>query len=161
MIKIKLFFVLTLLVLAASCSKTSTNPIQSPSKEDLKDYGKPIIPPVADDGSVEYEGNAQLVITTLDGITLTKPESIKVYVDIFDDNTAIVHSPNTFEFKDIKMDNKINEYITENDDGIYTLKMKLESKNSSYITDFTFIILSKRENYKFYITADKLNKIIK
>ncbi|MEI0558184.1 hypothetical protein [Brachyspira intermedia] len=109
------------------------------------------------DGIVEYGGKAQLSTKGLDGVPLTGPEDIQIYVDIYqEEKIASVHIRNIFHFDNIQLDNAKHTYYTIDDRGDYTLTMKVEDDS---ITDFNIIILFKGENYRYYITAEKLEKI--
>lgn len=57
-----------------------------------------------------------------------------------------------------KLDNNKNTYYSSDDKGNYTLTMRF-GKDS--ITDFQVIIYFNGDNYKYYVTADKLDKIIR
>ncbi|AEM20665.1 hypothetical protein Bint_0029 [Brachyspira intermedia PWS/A] len=119
---------------------------------------KPNEPPIGIlDGIVEYGGKAQLTTKGLDGVPLTGPEDIQIYVDIYqEEKIASVHIRNIFHFDNIQLDNEKHTYYTIDDRGDYTLTMKVGDDS---ITDFNIIILFKGENYRYYITAEKLEKI--
>lgn len=111
------------------------------------------------DGIVEYGGKVQLNIKLLDGIHAVGPEDIQVYVDIYEeDKIASVHARGLFNFDNIKLDNNKNTYYSSDYKGNYTLTMRF-GKDS--ITDFQVIIHFNGDNYKYYVTADKLDKIIR
>ena len=111
------------------------------------------------DGIVEYGGKGQLNIKLLDGIHAVGPEDIQVYVDIYEeDKIASVHARGLFNFDNIKLDNNKNTYYSSDYKGNYTLTMRF-GKDS--ITDFQIIIHFNGDNYKYYVTADKLDKIIR
>ena len=111
------------------------------------------------DGIVEYGGKGQLNIKLLDGIHAVGPEDIQVYVDIYEeDKIASVHARGLFNFDNIKLDNNKNTYYSSDYKGNYTLTMRF-GKDS--ITDFQVIIHFNGDNYKYYVTADKLDKIIR
>ncbi|MEI0562291.1 hypothetical protein R4L22_11990 [Brachyspira pilosicoli] len=111
------------------------------------------------DGIVEYGGKGQLNIKLLDGIHAVGPEDIQVYVDIYEeDKIASVHARGLFNFDNIKLDNNKNTYYSSDYKGNYTLTMRF-GKDS--ITDFQVIIHFNGDNYKYYVTADKLEKIRK
>ena len=110
-------------------------------------------------GIVEYGGKGQLNIKLLDGIHAVGPEDIQVYVDIYEeDKIASVHARGLFNFDNIKLDNNKNTYYSSDYKGNYTLTMRF-GKDS--ITDFQVIIHFNGDNYKYYVTADKLDKIIR
>ena len=110
-------------------------------------------------GIVEYGGKGQLNIKLLDGIHAVGPEDIQVYVDIYEeDKIASVHARGLFNFDNIKLDNNKNTYYSSDYKGNYTLRMRF-GKDS--ITDFQVIIYFNGDNYKYYVTADKLDKIIR
>ena len=112
------------------------------------------------DGIAEYKGNAQLTTKGLDGRPLTGPEDInEIYVDIYEEEKiASVHIRNIFHFDDIKLDNSKHTYYSTDEKGDYTLTMTV---GNGFITDFQVTIYFKGDNYKSYITAEKLEKIIR
>lgn len=111
------------------------------------------------DGIAEYGGKAQLSIKGLDGIPLEGPEDIQIYVDIYqEEKIASVHIRNIFNFDNIQLDNAEHTYYTIDDRGDYTLTMKVGDDS---IKDFKIIILFKGENYRYYVTAEELEKIRK
>lgn len=63
-----------------------------------------------------------------------------------------------FEFKNVLTDNTEHTYDLEDNEGSYQLTMTV---TKDYINNFKFIIRSKIENYKYYITADKLTRVQK
>lgn len=169
--KIKILLTVILILFAVSCAKNNpSNPIQNNNKSNsiigynngenwkINNYGDKVSIDSLD-GIVEYGGKGQLNIKWLDGIHAEGPEDIQVYVDIYEeDKIARVHAGGLFNFDNIKLDNNKNTYYSSDDKGNYTLTMRF-GKDS--ITDFQVIIYFNGDNYKYYVTADKLDKIIR
>lgn len=184
--KAKIFLIIMIILFAVSCANNNpANPVQNNNETkntennansgntsgnsgntssnnnggtEINNHGdKPTIEAL--DGIAEYGGKAQLSIKGLDGIPLEGPEDIQVYVDIYEeDKIASVHARGLFNFDNIKLDNNKNTYYSSDYKGNYTLTMKF-GKDS--ITDFQVIIHFNGDNYKYYVTADKLDKIIR
>lgn len=146
--KIKILLTVILILFAVSCAKNNpSNPIQNNNKSNsiigynngengkINNYGDKVSIDSLD-GIVEYGGKGQLNIKWLDGI----------------------HAEGLFNFDNIKLDNNKNTYYSSDDKGNYTLTMRF-GKDS--ITDFQVIIYFNGDNYKYYVTADKLDKIIR
>lgn len=108
-------------------------------------------------GIVEYGGKGQLNIKLLDGIHAVGPEDIQVYVDIYEeDKIASVQARGLFNFDNIKLDNNKNTYYSSDYKGYYTLTMTVRDDS---ITDFQIIIYFKGDNYRYYVTSAKLEKL--
>ncbi|MEI0529601.1 hypothetical protein R4J00_13280 [Brachyspira intermedia] len=106
----------------------------------------------------EYKGKAQLTTKGLDGRPLTDPEDIgNIYVDIYEkEKAALVQVNGIFSFKDIKLDNAKHTYYSSNEKGDYILTMTVRDDS---ITDFQIIIYFKGDNYRYYVTSAKLEKL--
>ncbi|MDA0080800.1 hypothetical protein [Brachyspira hyodysenteriae] len=169
--KTKILLIAMVILFAISCAKNNpSNPIQNNNKRNsLIGYNNGKIDNYGDkvsidqlDGILEYGGKAFLTTKSLDGIDLPDPEGpeqINIYVDIYEqEKIAIVHIRDLFNFDDIKLDNNKNTYYSSDDKGNYTLTMKF-GKDS--ITDFQLTVLFKGDNYKSYVTAEKLERIIR
>ena len=184
--KAKIFLIIMIILFAVSCANNNpANPVQNNNETkntennansgntsgnsgntssnnnggtEINNHGdKPTIEAL--DGIVEYGGKGQLNIKLLDGIHAVGPEDIQVYVDIYEeDKIASVHARGLFNFDNIKLDNNKNTYYSSDYKGNYTLTMRF-GKDS--ITDFQVIIHFNGDNYKYYVTADKLDKIIR
>ena len=184
--KTKIFLIIMIILFAVSCANNNpANPVQNNNETkntennansgntsgnsgntssnnnegtEINNHGdKPTIEAL--DGIVEYGGKGQLNIKLLDGIHAVGPEDIQVYVDIYEeDKIASVHARGLFNFDNIKLDNNKNTYYSSDYKGNYTLTMRF-GKDS--ITDFQVIIHFNGDNYKYYVTADKLDKIIR
>ena len=184
--KAKIFLIIMIILFAVSCANNNpANPVQNNNETkntennansgntsgnsgntssnnnggtEINNHGdKPTIEAL--DGIVEYGGKAQLSIKGLDGIPLEGPEDIQIYVDIYqEEKIASVHIRNIFNFDNIQLDNAEHTYYTIDDRGDYTLTMKVGDDS---IKDFKIIILFKGENYRYYVTAEKLEKIRK
>lgn len=183
--KAKIFLIIMIILFAVSCANNNpANPVQNNNETkntennansgntsgnsgntssnnggtEINNHGdKPTIEAL--DGIAEYGGKAQLSIKGLDGIPLECPEDIQIYVDIYqEDKIASVHARGLFNFDNIKLDNNKNTYYSSDYKGNYTLTMRF-GKDS--ITDFQVIIHFNGDNYKYYVTADKLDKIIR
>lgn len=184
--KAKIFLIIMIILFAVSCANNNpANPVQNNNETkntennansgntsgnsgntssnnnggtEINNYGDKISIDSLD-GIVEYGGKGQLNIKLLDGIHAVGPEDIQVYVDIYEeDKIASVHARGLFNFDNIKLDNNKNTYYSSDYKGNYTLTMKF-GKDS--ITDFQVIIHFNGDNYKYYVTADKLDKIIR
>ncbi|MDA0080799.1 hypothetical protein [Brachyspira hyodysenteriae] len=166
--KIKILLIAMVILFAVSCAKNNpSNPIQNNNKSDsLIGYNNGKIDNYGDkvsieslDGISEYGGKAQLNIKWLDGVHAEGPEDIQIYVDIYEaEKVASVHIRDIFSFDDIKLDNAQHTYHSVDDRGDYSLTMTVRDDS---ITDFKIIILFKGENYRYYVTADRLDKIIR
>ncbi|TVL62598.1 hypothetical protein A9X75_03900 [Brachyspira hyodysenteriae] len=166
--KIKILLIAMVILFAVSCAKNNpSNPIQNNNKSDsLIGYNNGKIDNYGDkvsieslDGISEYGGKAQLNIKWLDGVHAEGPEDIQIYVDIYEaEKVASVHIRDIFNFDDIKLDNAQHTYHSVDDRGDYSLTMTVRDDS---ITDFKIIILFKGENYRYYVTADRLDKIIR
>ena len=184
--KAKIFLIIMIILFAVSCANNNpANPVQNNNETkntennansgntsgnsgntssnnnggtEINNHGdKPTIEAL--DGIAEYGGKGQLNIKLLDGIHAVGPEDIQVYVDIYEeDKIASVHARGLFNFDNIKLDNNKNTYYSSDYKGNYTLTMRF-GKDS--ITDFQVIIHFNGDNYKYYVTADKLDKIIR
>ncbi len=182
--KAKIFLIIMIILFAVSCANNNpANPVQNNNETkktennansgntsgnsgntssnnnggtEINNHGdKPTIEAL--DGIAEYGGKAQLSIKGLDGIPLEGPEDIQIYVDIYqEEKIASVHIRNIFNFDNIQLDNAEYTYYTIDDRGDYTLTMKVGDDS---IKDFKIIILFKGENYRYYVTAEKLEKI--
>mgnify|MGYP004694923027 CR=1 FL=1 len=184
--KAKIFLIIMIILFAVSCANNNpANPVQNNNETkntennansgntsgnsgntssnnnggtEINNYGDKISIDSLD-GIVEYGGKGQLNIKLLDGIHAVGPEDIQVYVDIYEeDKIASVHARGLFNFDNIKLDNNKNTYYSSDYKGNYTLTMRF-GKDS--ITDFQVIIHFNGDNYKYYVTADKLDKIIR
>lgn len=184
--KAKIFLIIMMILFAVSCANNNpANPVQNNNETkntennansgntssnsgntssnnnggtEINNYGDKISIDSLD-GIVEYGGKGQLNIKLLDGIHAVGPEDIQVYVDIYEeDKIASVHARGLFNFDNIKLDNNKNTYYSSDYKGNYTLTMRF-GKDS--ITDFQIIIHFNGDNYKYYVTADKLDKIIR
>lgn len=184
--KAKIFLIIMIILFAVSCANNNpANPVQNNNETkntennansgntsgnsgntssnnnggtEINNYGDKISIDSLD-GIVEYGGKGQLNIKLLDGIHAVGPEDIQVYVDIYEeDKIASVHARGLFNFDNIKLDNNKNTYYSSDYKGNYTLRMRF-GKDS--ITDFQVIIHFNGDNYKYYVTADKLDKIIR
>lgn len=184
--KAKIFLIIMIILFAVSCANNNpANPVQNNNEtkntennansgntsgnsgntssnnnggKEINNYGDKISIDSLD-GIVEYGGKGQLNIKLLDGIHAVGPEDIQVYVDIYEeDKIASVHARGLFNFDNIKLDNNKNTYYSSDYKGNYTLTMRF-GKDS--ITDFQVIIHFNGDNYKYYVTADKLDKIIR
>ena len=163
--KTKLLIMITILIIAASCSKTVTNPTSentyrhnTPTKEGLKDYGIPEDDISFEDTSIKFRGKGIEIIKSLDGTFSDKPDEMQIKVDILDDNTALICTPNVFIFRNVILDNSKHDYFFKDERGEYSLTMKL-GRDSSSITDFKLVIFGNGEEYKYHITAEKLDRI--
>lgn len=182
--KAKIFLIIMMILFAVSCANNNpANPVQNnnetkntennansgntssnsgnTSSSDNEGTGinnngdKPTIEAL--NGIVEYGGKGQLNIKLLDGIHAVGPEDIQVYVDIYEeDKIASVHARGLFNFDNIKLDNNKNTYYSSDYKGNYTLTMRF-GKDS--ITDFQIIIYFKGDNYRYYVTSAKLEKL--
>lgn len=184
--KAKIFLIIMIILFAVSCANNNpANPVQNNNETkntennansgntssnsgntssnnnggtEINNYGDKISIDSLD-GIVEYGGKGQLNIKLLDGIHVVGPEDIQIYVDIYqEDKIASVHARGLFNFDNIKLDNNKNTYYSSDYKGNYTLTMRF-GKDS--ITDFQVIIHFNGDNYKYYVTADKLDKIIR
>ncbi|MEI0594116.1 hypothetical protein R4K52_10235 [Brachyspira pilosicoli] len=182
--KAKIFLIIMIILFAVSCANNNpANPVQNNNETkntennansgntsgnsgntssnnnggtEINNYGDKISIDSLD-GIVEYGGKGQLNIKLLDGIHAVGPEDIQVYVDIYEeDKIASVHARGLFNFDNIKLDNNKNTYYSSDYKGNYTLTMRF-GKDS--ITDFQVIIHFNGDNYKYYVTAEKLEKI--
>lgn len=162
---IKLFLILIITIFTVSCSNhnpvnptnTSNNSVSTiNNKANSSNTDNDAYDHYESDGPTEYVGNAELIIKNLEGIVLSK-DTVDVQVHIYEkDKIAKVCMKNVFDFRNIELDNKKHTYYSKDERGDYTLTMKVENNS---ITDFQLIILSKLENYKYYVTANKLTKL--